>query len=125
MISRLGVVFMRAIAPLPLGVVRGMGTALGALLYLLVVTRRRVAMRNLELCFPQWSVAQRRRVVREHFVLFAQAWLDRSWLWHAKPDVVRQRLSLTGAVGEIDGEAPTILFVPHFLGLDAGVTALT
>jgi KDO2-lipid IV(A) lauroyltransferase len=124
-ISRLGVLFMRAIAPLPLGVVRGMGTALGALLYVLVVTRRRVAMRNLELCFPQWSVAQRRRVVREHFVLFAQAWLDRSWLWHAKPDIVRQRLSLTGAVNEIDGEAPAILFVPHFLGLDAGVTALT
>ncbi|HEY8050369.1 MAG TPA: lipid A biosynthesis acyltransferase [Ramlibacter sp.] len=125
MISRLGVLFMRAIAPLPLGVVRGMGAALGAVLYVLVVTRRRVAMRNLELCFPQWSVAQRRRVVREHFVLFAQAWLDRSWLWHAKPDIVRQRLSLTGAVNEIDGEAPAILFVPHFLGLDAGVTALT
>jgi KDO2-lipid IV(A) lauroyltransferase len=124
-ISRLGVLFMRAIAPLPLGVVRGMGAALGAVLYVLVVTRRRVAMRNLELCFPQWSVAQRRRVVREHFVLFAQAWLDRSWLWHAKPDIVRQRLSLTGAVNEIDGEAPAILFVPHFLGLDAGVTALT
>jgi KDO2-lipid IV(A) lauroyltransferase len=90
-----------------------------------VVPRRRVATRNLELCFPAWTQSERARVVRRHFIAFAQAWLDRSWLWHAPAEVVRQRLALTGATGEIDGQSPTILFVPHFLGLDAGVTALT
>ncbi len=125
MISRLGILFMRAIAPLPLGVVRAMGTVLGWLLYFLVVPRRRIARRNLELCFPQWSKAQRRTVVRRHFIVFAQAWLDRSWLWHGHPDVVRRRLNLTGAVDELDGKQPAILLAPHFLGLDAGVTALT
>jgi len=116
---------MRAIAPLPLGVVRAMGAALGALLFVVVVPRRRIAMRNLELCFPAWTKAQRRAVVWRHFIDFAQAWLDRSWLWHAPPEVVRKRLVVTGAVEEIAGIAPVILFVPHFLGLDAGVTALT
>ncbi len=125
MISRLGILFMRAIAPLPLDVVRAMGTVLGWLLYFLVVPRRRVARRNLELCFPLWSDAQRRTVVRRHFIVFAQAWLDRSWLWHGHPDVVRRRLKLTGAVDELDGKQPAILLAPHFLGLDAGVTALT
>jgi len=124
-ISHLGIWFMRAISHLPLGVVRAMGSALGALLYVVVIPRRRVAMRNLELCFPKWSKAQRRAVVRQHFIYFAQAWLDRSWLWHAPADVVRKRLNLTGAVDEIAGDAPVILFVPHFLGLDTGVTALT
>ena len=125
MISRLGILFMRAISHLPLGVIRAMGSALGMFLYVTVVPRRRIATRNLELCFPQWSKAQRRSVVRRHFAMFAQAWLDRSWLWHAPAQVVRQRLLLTGAVNELDGESPTILFVPHFLGLDTGVTALT
>lgn len=125
MISRAGILFMRAIAPLPLGVVRAMGAALGALLFVVVVPRRRIAMRNLELCFPAWTKAQRRAVVWRHFIDFAQAWLDRSWLWHAPPEVVRKRLVVTGAVEEIAGIAPVILFVPHFLGLDAGVTALT
>ncbi|HUR89696.1 MAG TPA: lipid A biosynthesis acyltransferase [Ramlibacter sp.] len=125
MISRLGILFMRAIAPLPLGFVRAMGAALGALLYVAVIPRRRIAMRNLELCFPHWSRAQRRSVVWQHFIYFAQAWLDRGWLWHATADVVRQRLKLTGAVDEIAGKAPVILFVPHFLGLDAGVSAIT
>jgi KDO2-lipid IV(A) lauroyltransferase len=124
-ISHLGVLFMRAIAPLPLPVLRAMGAALGAVLYVLVVPRRRVARRNLELCFPQWTAGERRRVVWRHFICFAQAWLDRAWLWHAHPEVVRKRLALTGAVHEIDGTSPVILLVPHFLGLDAGVTALT
>jgi KDO2-lipid IV(A) lauroyltransferase len=124
-ISHLGILFMRVIAHLPLRVVRALGAALGAFLYVVVIPRRRIAMRNLELCFPQWTVQQRRDVVWRHFIYFAQAWLDRSWLWHAPPDVVRQRLKLTGAVDEIAGESPVILFVPHFLGLDTGVTALT
>jgi KDO2-lipid IV(A) lauroyltransferase len=125
LISRLGILFMRAIAPLPLPVVRAMGAVLGWLLFHLVIPRRRVALRNLELCFPHWTRDRRMQVARGHFICFAQAWLDRSWLWHAKPDVVRERLALTGATRELAGKDPTILFVPHFLGLDAGVTALT
>lgn len=125
LISRLGILFMRAIAPLPLPVIRAMGWMLGVFLHLVIVPRRRIATRNLELCFPTWTAAQRRRVVRRHFILFAQAWLDRSWLWHGRPELVARRLALTGAVKELEGDAPTILFVPHFLGLDAGVTAVT
>jgi KDO2-lipid IV(A) lauroyltransferase len=125
MISRLGILFMRAIAPLPLGMVRALGAALGAVLYVLVIPRRRVAMRNLELCFPRWSRRERKAVVWRHFIVFAQAWFDRSWLWHGHPEVVRRRLALTGAIEELDGNGPAILFVPHFLGLDAGVSALT
>lgn len=125
MISRLGILFMRAIAHLPLSWVRTMGWALGAFLYAVVVPRRRVAMRNLELCFPQWTAAQRRKVAWLHFIVFAQAFLDRSWLWHASEEIVNQRLQLVGAVHEVDGDAPVIFFVPHFLGLDAGVSATT
>ena len=125
MISSLGVAFMRAIAPLPLPWVRALGGALGWVLYFLVVPRRRVALRNLELCFPDWSDAQRRRIVHRHFVLFAQAWLDRAWLWHAKPEVTRRRIVLTGAVRELAGTDATLIFAPHFVGMDAGWTAIT
>jgi len=125
MLSRLGVVFMHAIAPLPLAGVRALGRALGLFLFAVVRSRRKVVDTNLRLCFPQWSEAERRRVAREVFVLVAQSFLDRAWLWHASPDVVRRRLRVTGAVDELAGSEPTILFVPHFVGLDAGVTALS
>ena len=125
MISRAGVAFMRLLGRLPLPWVRALGWALGWVLYALVVPRRRVVRANLGLCFPQWSDAQRRALVPQVFIHFAQAWLDRGWLWHGSADVTRQRLSLTGAVDVLGGNEPTVIFAPHFVGLDAGWTALT
>jgi KDO2-lipid IV(A) lauroyltransferase len=125
MISKLGVLFMRAIAPLPLRWVRALGYLLGMLLYRVVWSRRKVVDVNLGLCFPQWSAAQRRRAAREVFIHVAQSFLDRAWLWHGDPEVVRRRVVLTGAVRELAGKEATILFCPHFVGLDAGVTAVT
>ena len=63
-------------------------------------------------------------MARQTFIYFAQAWLDRSWLWHGRPEVLQQRLRLHGALHEFDGAAPTVVFSPHFYGLDAGATAI-
>jgi KDO2-lipid IV(A) lauroyltransferase len=38
---------------------------------------------------------------------------------------VAARLRLTGATQALEGDAPTVIFAPHFIGLDAGWTALT
>ncbi|UJB65236.1 lipid A biosynthesis acyltransferase [Acidovorax sp. YS12] len=124
MMSRLGVWLMRRMAVLPLPLLRGLGWLLGRLLYVLAVPRRRVALRNLELCYPEASAAQRRAWARETFVRFCQAWFDRSWLWSAPQAVVSARVQLQGALHELEGDAPTILFAPHFYGMDAGGLAL-
>jgi KDO2-lipid IV(A) lauroyltransferase len=116
---------MHLLGRLPLAWVRGLGWVLGWLLYVLVVPRRRVAQTNLRLCFPDKSAAQIRILVRRTFVHFAQAWLDRGWLWHGAPELVRRRLTLSGAVHELQGSEPVVIFAPHFVGLDAGWTALT
>lgn len=123
--TRSGIVFMQGLAALPLPVVRAMGVALGWLLYVLAVPRRRVVQTNLQLCFPDRPEHERRMLTRQTFVFFAQAWLDRSWLWHGHPDKLRRRLHLKGALTELDGEQPVVLFAPHFVGLDAGWAALT
>ena len=116
---------LRVTRHLPLPWLRALGAALGWLLYALVGRRRRIAEINLGLCFPQQDAAQRRRMVRQHFVLFAQAWLDRGWLWEGSPELVRRRLRLRGAVHELQSTAPTLLFAPHFVGMDAGWIGLT
>ena len=123
--SQLGILFMRLLAHLPLSWIRALGWVLGWVLYVVIVPRRHVVDTNLHLCFPQWSATQRRRVTREVFVRVAQSLLDRAWLWHAAPEVVRRRVVLTGAVHELTGQEPTVVFAPHFIGLDAGVTALS
>lgn len=123
--NRLGLGFMHLLAHLPLSWVRAMGWLLGHALHLLAARRRRIARTNWALCFPGDSEAQRHRAVRHHFVLFAQAWLDRSWLWEADRDTVRRRLSFQGDLQALEGTEPTVLFAPHFVGMDAGWTALT
>lgn len=125
MLSRCGIGFMRLLAHLPLAWVRALGRMLGWFLYAVARPRRRVALTNVRLCFPGLSEAQVRERVQRTFVHFAQAWLDRGWLWHGSPEVVRRRLTLTGAVAQLQGKEPTVIFAPHFVGLDAGWTALT
>ncbi len=124
MSGRLGVWLMGLLAYLPLPVLRGLGWVLGRILFVLVVPRRKIALRNLALCFPQASPAQHRAWAREAFVVFCQTFLDRSWLWSAPREVVLRRVKLQGALHELDGDTPTIIFAPHFYGMDAGGLAL-
>lgn len=124
MSGRLGVWLMGLLAYLPLPVLRALGWVLGRILFVLVVPRRKIALRNLALCFPQASPAQHRAWAREAFVVFCQTFLDRSWLWSAPREVVLRRVKLQGAVHELEGDTPTIIFAPHFYGMDAGGLAL-
>ncbi len=123
-LSWAGIAAMRLLAFLPLPVIRAIGRALGWFLYVFVGSRRRVVQTNLGLCFPELSGAARQRLTRQTFVYFAQAWLDRAWLWHAPEPWVRRRLKVTGAVDELLGTEPTVIFAPHFVGIDAGWAAL-
>ena len=125
MLSKFGIQVMRVLGRLPLDWLRALGLLLGCVLYVLIVPRRRVATTNLRLCFPALSKRQIRSLVLRTFVHFAQAWLDRGWLWHGAAALVRARLHLTGAVDALQGDAPVVIFAPHFVGLDAGWTALT
>jgi KDO2-lipid IV(A) lauroyltransferase len=118
-VTRAGIALMQVLALLPLRWTRALGTALGWVLYALVASRRRVVQANFSVCFPEQPEAERRRLTRQTFICFAQAFLDRAWLWHGPRRWVRRRVRLTGAVHELDGAAPTVIFLPHFVGLDA------
>ncbi len=121
----LAIGFMRLLAILPLSWVRGLGWLLGSLLFLLLTSRRHVAIVNLTLCFPEHSRQKIRWLARQNFVYYMQALLDRGWLWHGSTAVTLRRLKITGAVAQLQNDEPVVLFVPHFVGLDAGNTAFT
>jgi KDO2-lipid IV(A) lauroyltransferase len=95
------------------------------LLFWVVPARRRVVRVNLALCFPDLPWAQRERLAKDCFVYFAQAWLDRSWLWHAPATVVQQRIHWVGDLSALKQPEGVVVFAPHFVGLDAGWTALS
>ena len=124
MSARLGIALLNLLGRLPLPWLRALGQWMGRVLFVLAAPRRRVALRNLELCFPEVDEDQRRAWARETFEAFCQAFLDRGWLWSGSEALVRSRVTLAGALSELDGEQPTIVFAPHFYGMDAGGLAL-
>jgi len=125
MFSVFGLWLLRALGYLPLSWLRALGAGLGGVLYRLVRSRRHVVLTNLRVCFAHMTQAERETLARQSFVHFAQAWLDRSWLWHRNAACIQSRVSLTGDVRALSADEPTVLFAPHFVGLDVGWTTLT
>ena len=125
MFTTLGLWVLRGLGYLPLSWLRALGAGLGALLWAAIPSRRRVVDTNLRVCFAHLSEAERAQLTRDTFVYFAQAWLDRSWLWHRSAACIQARVQLSGEVAALSEATPTVLFAPHFMGLDVGWTALT
>lgn len=124
MLARLSIFLTVLLAHLPLGMLRWFGALWGYVLYAVVSGRRRIVMTNLGLCLPELTLSERQALARRVFVRFAQAWFDRGWLWTGSESLVRSRLKLTGHWALLQDKTPTVLFAPHFVGLDAGWTAL-
>jgi KDO2-lipid IV(A) lauroyltransferase len=118
-------VLMQLLALLPLPMLRAGGVGLGWVLYLLAKRRREVVHANLKACLGHLSPAQRATLARRHFKLFAQALLDRAWLWHAPVQVLRKRICFDGALLELTDPGPLIFFAPHMVGLDVGGVVVT
>jgi KDO2-lipid IV(A) lauroyltransferase len=125
MFTTMGLWVLRGLGYLPLSWLRALGAVLGALLLVVIPSRRLVVATNLRVCFPQLSEVERDALTRQTFVYFAQAWLDRSWLWHRSVACIQARVQLSGEVAALSEATPTVLFAPHFMGLDVGWTALT
>ncbi len=116
---------MLVFAVLPLWLFRFLGLLTGLILLVFAFDRRRVAWRNLSLCFPGQPVSHRAWWLTVNFVCFGCTLFDRFWLWHAPLSTLDSRIRFEGDLSSLQGEEPRVVFVPHFMGLDAGGLWLT
>lgn len=122
MFARLGVFILWLLHFLPLGVLAAIGNGLGALLYALAAERRKVGRINLTLCFPEWSEAERSRVLRAHFKYFCRALVERSMLWWSSSEYILSHIRVEGLehFRSAHESGQVIVLAPHFVGLDVG-----
>jgi KDO2-lipid IV(A) lauroyltransferase len=119
----IGLLWLLHFLPLPL--LAALGRGLGALLWRLGRSRRKVALRNLELCFPDKSPAEREALAREHFALLGRSLLERGLLWFASEARIRRLVHIKGNIKLADELGrPVMWLMPHFLGLEWSGPAL-
>ena len=111
---------------LPLAAQAACGRGLGRLAWIVASGRRKVALRNLELCFPELSLAERERLGREHFRWLGRSLLERGLLWYASPERLRRLIRVEGDVQLAErSDKPVMWLAPHFMALDvAGASVL-
>lgn len=118
----------RFIGILPFPLLWAVGMGFGRIAYPIVGSRRRVALRNLEICFPDLSESERRRIAARHFGYLGVAAFTQGLVWGSS----RRRLARIVKVRHLEHfDEPrrqgrnVIVLVPHFVGLELGGAAFT
>ena len=123
--ARLALGLLWLVHGLPLRAQVAIGGGLGALLHRLALPRRRIALRNVELCMPELDAAERAQLVREHFHWLGRSIVERGLLWYAPAQHLRGLIHVEGDIGLAErSEAPVMWLVPHFLALDVAAAAV-
>jgi Kdo2-lipid IVA lauroyltransferase/acyltransferase len=126
---RLFLSFMWLLHWLPLPVLAALGRGLGALLYRLAGSRRKIGLRNLELCLPGMPLAERQALLKQHFGWLTRSLIERSVLWYGSEQRVKGYIQVEGDIGLAERVfqetgRPTMWLCPHFVGLDVAGAAI-
>lgn len=115
----LGIAWLISWLPYPW--LMAIGRGLGALTYKLLKSRRKVAARNLELCFPELSTDERTALLRQNFAETGCAAIETiiGWWW---PDWRFRRFAVFKGYEHIQAELAkgkgVLLLAPHNLHLE-------
>jgi len=111
---------------LPLPLLGRFGSAVGSVLFVLLKTRRQIALTNLRLCMPELSEAERVTLARQHFQAYSRSVWERAILWWAPKARLQRLIKVEPGVPLAAIQAgPVILLCPHFVCLDvAGVAVM-
>ena len=124
-LEKLGLSVLRTLSRMPYPALRGLGNFAGSIAWGLARSRRRIALTNLRLCFPDWTEAEREAVARDHFRYFMRSFFERFVFWYGSPERIRALCRVEGREHfDAHHGKPMILLAPHFVGLDAGGTRL-
>lgn len=123
----LGFALLWLIAQLPYALLLLMGRILGRLMLLVATSRRHIVTRNLELCFPELSPAERQQLLRKNFESTAIAFFEMAMSWWWPKPRLRKLAHIEGLEhlqkAQAEGRG-VILMAVHFTTLEIGASLL-
>jgi KDO2-lipid IV(A) lauroyltransferase len=125
-LTRLGFFALYLFHWLPLCAQAAIGNVVGWLAFHLAGRRKRIARRNLELCFSDKPAAEITRLLRKNLQASSRAALEHGLLVWASEKRLRRLIRFEGEehLAAHQGR-PLILLAPHFVGLDMGGVRMT
>ena len=114
---------LRFLSFIPMPALFHVGTVLGDLLYAVLPSRKRVAERNLSLCFPELGAGEIQELARENIRNTARMALYSGFVWWASEEQLKACVTIRNVemLDRLDREKRGfILLAPHFLALELG-----
>ncbi len=93
----LGVGLLRLVGLLPHRWLMSLGSLLGRLLYLVASSRRHIAEKNLAICFPEMSEAERGELLKENFRNLGRMICESTIIWWGTRNELQQLAHIKGA----------------------------
>ncbi|MFW0766587.1 Kdo(2)-lipid IV(A) acyltransferase [Trabulsiella odontotermitis] len=119
----LGIGTLWLMVQLPYPVIYRVGTSMGRFSMRLMKRRARIAYRNLELCFPDMSEAERHRRVVKNFESVGMGLMETGMAWFWSDSRIARWTTVTGfePLRELEAQKKGILLIGvHFLTLEMG-----
>jgi len=123
----LAYVAMRALVLLPFEWQLEIGRRLGRIAWRMMGRRRRIAERNIELCMPELSPAERAALVERHFEALGASLAETAMGWFGPVDEIKRRVTINGEEhlrSALERGRGVILYSAHFTSLEFNVPAL-
>ena len=123
----LGLLLVRVLSFLQLQLLALVGYVIGALVYVLQFSRRRIAEKNIAACFPEFTKSQVRWINFQHYCLLGQTLMTASMNWWISPARFDRLVTIKGREhydAALAEGARIILLSPHFMAMEVSGLAL-
>ena len=120
--------FLLIILLLPVALQDALANKLGDLFRNINSKRRRIARKNIELCFPELDDEEKKELIRKNFRHHARSVLNYGLIWWAPEFILKKRIVFNGQenIEASLGSGRSVIFMAaHSLGLEAAVSVAT
>jgi KDO2-lipid IV(A) lauroyltransferase len=123
-----GLAIVRLVNILPLPIQLAIGRALGRLAFYFSRRDRHIAQVNLDMCLPELSAEQRRKILKDHFASLGCALFETGLVWWASSARLKRLITVEG-IAHLDAALArgkgALMLSAHFTTLEMGARALT
>ncbi|MBN2646282.1 MAG: lysophospholipid acyltransferase family protein [Thiotrichales bacterium] len=123
----LGVGLLRGLSLLPSSAQFATGRLLGTALYWFAIKRRKTALANIQLAFPEKSAQEQKALCRAHFGSLGMSFAEMALVWHGAkryknwPDAAAQLVEFHGQEylqQALESDRGLLILAPHFTTLE-------